>query len=104
MSSVLAERTINVDRDGEPRKTLRVVIGLPVKRDDDYGIQVEIHGPDEGDVLERVFSGEDEWQAVRVAFRIVYDLAYSRVHTGSKLTFGRDENWTDEMSAPLPHW
>ena len=103
MGNALAEQTIKVDRDGEPTRTMRISIGLPTKADVDYDIQVEIHGPDEGDVLKQAFHGVDEWQAVRLAFRIVYDLAYSRVRTGSRLTFLGEDDWSCEPSAPVPH-
>jgi hypothetical protein len=107
MENVLAERTITVDRDGEPTKYLKALIGHPRKSatvDDEYEIEVEIQGPDQGDVLNRVFRAGDAWQVIRYAFRIVYDQAYIRVKTGSRLTFDGDENWTGETSAPLPHW
>jgi hypothetical protein len=107
MENALAERTIKVDRDDEPTKFLRIIIGQPTKsvvHPDEYEIPVEIQGPEEGDVLDRVYRASDAWQAIRFAFRLVHDEAYSRVKTGSRLTLDGDENWTGEMSVPVPHW
>ena len=104
MENILAERTVTVEREGEPTTSLRITIGHPVKTDVDYQIQIEVHGPDDDALLTRSFSGSDEWQAIRIAFRIVYDLACVRVKTGSRLTFDGDDNWTSEQSAPVPHW
>jgi hypothetical protein len=102
MEHVLSERTTRVEREGEPTKYLRAPIGQPTKSvtfDDEYEIQVEIQGPDEGDALNRVFRAGDAWQAVRFAFRLVYDQAYSRVRTGSRLTF---ENRHVDQIDPCP--
>jgi hypothetical protein len=100
MQNILAERTVTVELDGHPARTIRVVVGLPAKISNrEYQTVVELHGPEAGAVLERSIGGVDAWQSVRHAFWICRDLVRSLVPASARLTCEGDENWSDELPA-----
>jgi hypothetical protein len=100
MESILAERTVNVEVDGQPAGTIRVAIGMPVKVDDgEWKAAVEIHGPGEDPPLVQCFVGVDAWQAVKSAFWISVPLVRSRAPADARLTFLGDEDWSCDLSA-----
>jgi hypothetical protein len=70
---IIAERTLELERPGDPdTKTIRVVIGKPERRDGDVCVaSYEIHGPGAGEVVKRELHGVDSMQALESALHVL---------------------------------
>ncbi len=103
MENILAERTIALDVDGKPQRSIRMMIGKPVLVDEDeWSIPYEIHGPGADQIERRELYGFDAWQVLRLAFWFVPEQVINRVPMGSRLTFEGNENWSAERRVLPP--
>jgi hypothetical protein len=62
---VIAERVLDIESPGQPEaKVIRVVIGKPEQAGVAWRVPYEIHGPDAGEIVERLAYGDDALQAM----------------------------------------
>lgn len=103
MENILAERTITLDVDGAPPRSIRMMIGNPAMVDEgEWSIFYEIHGPGADEIERHELFDFDAWQVLRLAFWFVPEQVINRVPTGSRLTFHGNENWSAERRVLPP--
>jgi hypothetical protein len=89
---IVAERVLELEpADGTAKQPIRIVLGKPeMDKDGAWRAPYEIHGPGEGEVLQRVAYGEDSLQALALAIYILPDILRRYERRGRLLDRGEE--------------
>ncbi len=88
--NTIAERALEIELPGEAdKRVIRVLLGRPEPSEpsgDAWGAPFEIHGPDSGEVVQRVVYGVDAVQALTLALNVVLPAELVRYERRGRVT------------------
>ena len=100
MEDLIADRILTLEVDGEPPKSIRMLVGKPEEiSDGEWKAAFEIHGPGPEDFRRREMFGVDAWQALVLALWFAPIAVETLVGSSGRLTYLGDPNW---RGAPPP--